>query len=68
MTQNVGMIDRVLRVVVGLGLLSLVFVLEGNLRWLGLVGLVPLVTGAFSFCPAYKLIGLSTCGQSCQTK
>jgi len=62
------MIDRVLRVVVGLGLLSLVFVLEGNLRWLGLVGLVPLVTGAFSFCPAYKLIGLSTCGQSCQTK
>ncbi len=57
--KNEGKIDRILRVVVGLGLLSLVVVGPQTL-W-GLVGIVPLVTGAAGFCPAYKLVGLSTC-------
>lgn len=61
MKANVGGIDRVLRVLVGIALLALVFVLEGSARWLGLVGLVPLATAAFGFCPAYALFGLSTC-------
>lgn len=61
MKANVGGIDRPLRMVVGIVLLALVFVLEGNARWLGLVGLLPLATGFFRFCPAYALIGLSTC-------
>jgi hypothetical protein len=61
MKANVGGIDRVLRIVAGLAILSLVFVLEGASRWWGLVGLVPLLTGVVGFCPAYPLLGISTC-------
>lgn len=61
MKANVGGIDRPLRIVVGILLLALVFVLEGNARWLGLIGLLPLATGLFRFCPAYALFGMSTC-------
>lgn len=61
MKANVGGVDRVLRILVGLGLLSLLFVLEGSARWWGLVGLLPLATGTFRFCPAYLPFGLSSC-------
>jgi hypothetical protein len=61
MKTNVGTIDKVLRIVVGLALLSLFFVLEGQARWWGLVGLVPLLTGVFGVCPLYSLLGISTC-------
>jgi hypothetical protein len=62
MTANVGGTDRILRIVVGLVLLSLLFVLEGNARFLGLLGLVMIATGVFRFCPAYTLLGMNTCG------
>lgn len=58
MTHNEGTIDRVIRVVLGLALLSLIFV--GPHTWFGLVGLVPLVTGVVGFCPIYRLFGLRT--------
>jgi hypothetical protein len=61
MAANVGGIDRVLRIVVGIVLVSLFFVLEGNARYLGLIGLVMLATGIFRFCPAYTLLGVNTC-------
>jgi hypothetical protein len=61
MTANVGTIDRALRIIVGLALLSLVFV--GPQTWWGLVGLVPLFTGLVKYCPAYSLIGVNTCGR-----
>ena len=61
MKVNIGSIDRVLRIVAGIVLLALVFVLEGNVRWLGLIGIVPLVTGLMRFCPIYALFGVSTC-------
>lgn len=61
MKANVGGIDRVLRILVGAGLLALVVVLEGDARWWGLIGILPLFTGIFRFCPAYSLFGLSTC-------
>ena len=61
MTVNVGGIDRILRIVAGLAVLSLFFVLEGNARYWALVGFVPLFTGLFRYCPAYSLIGLNTC-------
>jgi len=61
MKANVGGIDRTLRILAGIALLALVFVLEGNARWFGLVGLVPLATGLIGYCPAYALFGLSTC-------
>ncbi|MFZ0257280.1 MAG: DUF2892 domain-containing protein [Gammaproteobacteria bacterium] len=59
MTKNVGNIDKALRIIVGIGLLSLMFVGPKTL-W-GLVGLVPLATVAMSWCPAYSLFGVSTC-------
>ena len=58
MKRNEGTIDRVVRVVLGLALLALVFV--GPQSWLGLVGIVPLVTGLVGFCPLYRLVGTST--------
>ncbi|MBK8070160.1 MAG: DUF2892 domain-containing protein [Rhodanobacteraceae bacterium] len=59
MNANVGGIDRGLRIVVGLVLLSLVFVGPKTL-W-GLAGLVPLATGFMRFCPVYPLLGINTC-------
>ena len=59
MTHNEGTVDRVVRIALGLGLLALVFV--GPHTWLGLVGIVPLVTGLVGFCPLYRLIGVRTC-------
>jgi len=61
MTVNVGGIDRILRIVVGLAVLALFFVLEGNARYWALLGFVPLFTGVFRYCPAYSLIGVNTC-------
>ena len=61
MTANVGTVDRVLRVLVGLGLLSLLVLLDGNARWFGLIGLVPLLTAGIRFCPLYTLLGVRTC-------
>jgi hypothetical protein len=61
MSTNVGSIDRTLRIVVGLGLLSLVFV-GPQTPW-GLFGLVPLLTGLMGVCPAYSLIGMNTCSR-----
>ncbi len=58
-TQNVGNIDRILRIVAGLVLLSLIFV--GPKTWWGLVGLVPLATAFMRTCPAYSFLGVNTC-------
>jgi hypothetical protein len=59
MSSNEGTFDRVLRVAIGIGLLSLVFV--GPQSAWGLVGLVPLLTGVFGFCPLYRVFGISSC-------
>ena len=56
---NVGGIDRILRIVAGLVLISLVFV--GPKTVWGWVGLVPLITGFIRWCPAYTLFGLNSC-------
>jgi hypothetical protein len=61
MTRNEGSLDRALRVLLGLGLLSMLVLVEGPQRLWGLVGLVPLATGLLGFCPLYALIGLNTC-------
>jgi len=58
MTHNEGTVDRVIRVALGLGLLSLIFV--GPHTWFGLIGIVPLATGLVGFCPLYRLLGLRT--------
>jgi hypothetical protein len=56
---NIGGIDRILRIVVGLVLIGLVFV-GPQVVW-GWVGVVPLLTGLFKFCPFYPLLGWNTC-------
>ncbi|MGA7452828.1 MAG: DUF2892 domain-containing protein [Rhodoplanes sp.] len=64
MSKNVGIVDRVIRIVIGLALIAyaipLGFPVTGW-NWVGWVGVVPLITGIFGMCPAYRLIGLSTC-------
>lgn len=57
--NNEHMVERVVRVAVGVVALSLVFV--GPKSLFGLVGLVPLVTGLVGSCPLYTLFGFSTC-------
>ncbi|MDE3032729.1 MAG: DUF2892 domain-containing protein [Acidobacteriota bacterium] len=61
MKVNIGSADKVVRIVVGLALLSLLFLLEGTARWFGLIGLVPLLTAFMGFCPLYTLLGVNTC-------
>ena len=59
MTRNVGGIDRIARIVVGIVLILLA--LTGTIGAWGWIGVVPLATGLFNFCPAYKLLGVNTC-------
>ena len=59
MKANVGGIDKVLRIILGIVLISLVFV-GPKTPW-GWIGLVPLLTGLFNFCPLYSVIGFSSC-------
>ncbi len=61
MKTNVGSADKIVRIVVGIGLLSLFFILEGNMRFLGLIGIVPIATALMGWCPLYSVLGLSTC-------
>ena len=60
---NVGSADRILRIVVGLGLLVWFFVDQGTGFWhyAKLIGIVPLLTAAMGSCPLYSVFGLSTC-------
>jgi len=59
MTSNIGIIDRNLRLLLGIALLSLFFV-GPKTPW-GLVGLIPLITGLARFCPVYRIAGVSSC-------
>ncbi len=59
MTKNIGSIDRIIRVIVGLFILSLLF--WGPKSLWGLLGLLPLITAAVGWCPPYSLLGISTC-------
>ncbi|HUL57693.1 MAG TPA: DUF2892 domain-containing protein [Anaeromyxobacteraceae bacterium] len=56
---NEGSLDRTIRVLVGIAILSLTVV--GPATPWGLVGLVPLATGILGFCPLYRLVGIRTC-------
>lgn len=61
MKTNVGAADRAIRIVAGLALLGLLLILEGNARWWGLVGLLPLATGLMRWCPLYVPFAIDTC-------
>jgi hypothetical protein len=59
MKQNIHNVERIIRVVVGLIVFSLVFVGPKSL-W-GLIGILPIMTGLIGWCPPYQLLGISTC-------
>jgi hypothetical protein len=60
--KNVGSIDRILRIVAGLVLLSLFFLYpDASWRYFALIGIVPLATGLMSSCPLYSIFGISSC-------
>jgi glyoxylate carboligase len=59
MTANVGGIDKILRIVVGAGLIGATA--AGALPVWGYIGIVPLATGLMGWCPAYTLLGIKTC-------
>jgi Inner membrane protein YgaP-like, transmembrane domain len=62
MEKNVGHpVDKAARVIIGLVLLSLVVLLEGNLRWIGLIGIIPILTVIFGWCPGWAVLGINTC-------
>jgi hypothetical protein len=59
MKTNVGGIDRILRIVLGLALIAMT--LTGTIGVWGWIGVVPIATAALGFCPLYTVLGLSTC-------
>jgi hypothetical protein len=60
MKLNEGSTDRILRVVVGIALLSLAFI-GPKTPW-AYLGVIPLLTGIIGFCPLYAILGINTCG------
>ena len=62
LAKNVGGLDRIARVIIGLALIAGFFLnADASLRWLYLIGIVPLATGLMQTCPLYSLFGLNTC-------
>jgi len=59
MKTNEGTVDRALRVIAGLVLIGLAA--TGTVGIWGWIGIIPLLTGAIGFCPAYSIFGISTC-------
>jgi len=59
MKANIGNIERILRIVIGLALIVLTFL--GTLPMWGYIGIVPLLTGLIGWCPPYAIFGISTC-------
>lgn len=61
MIKNMGTVDRVARLVIGGGLVALAA--TGNVGLWGWIGVVPLLTAAVGWCPAYTMLGFNTCGR-----
>lgn len=60
---NVGTVDRIIRVIVGVGLLAFALMGPADIgwKWVGYIGVIPLLTAIFSTCPLYSLLGMSSC-------
>lgn len=64
MTTNVGMIDRVIRIIIGVILLAYALKIgfaPTGWNWVGWIGVIPILTAIFGYCPLYSLVGMSTC-------
>jgi hypothetical protein len=64
MNKNMGNVDRVLRGVLGLGLLAWAVLGSQDLHWIGWLGIIPLGTALVGFCPLYRIFGFNTCGRN----
>ncbi|MGR3314494.1 YgaP family membrane protein [Roseovarius indicus] len=62
--QNIGNIERILRVLVGAALILGYFLSDGAYSWLYLLGIIPLATGMIGYCPPYAWLGINTCKRS----
>jgi len=62
MTKNVGSIDRVIRVIVGIALIAWALTGTSSYAWIGWIGVVPLLTAVIGWCPPYSLLGINTGG------
>jgi len=60
MRPNIGKLDATIRYAVGIFLLAMIFLVEGPWRWLGVIGVIPIVTAAITWCPVWKLFGIDT--------
>ncbi|MFW5979573.1 MAG: YgaP family membrane protein [Halanaerobium sp.] len=58
--KNVGQTDKWIRIIIGIVLLSMFFLVEGNARYFGILGIIPLYTGLSGNCMLYKLFGINT--------
>ena len=64
MPVNIGTADKILRIVIGLALIAYAIPLgfpKTSWNWVGWIGVIPLATALFGYCPLYSLLGMSTC-------
>jgi len=64
MKANIGTVDQVIRIILGLVLLALLFILDSGIKYIGLLGIVLLLTAFIKFCPLYTLFGFNTRSKS----
>ena len=61
MERNIGSIDRIARIAIGLALIAFALLIDGPYHWIGLLGIVPLATAGMNWCPLYTVLGIRTC-------
>jgi hypothetical protein len=64
MPTNIGTLDRAVRFAIGLALIAYAIPIgfaPTGWNWIGWIGVIPLLTAAFGFCPLYTMLGMSTC-------
>ena len=64
MKANIGTVDQVIRIILGLVLLALLLILDSGIKYIGLLGIVLLLTAFIKFCPLYTLFGFNTRSKS----
>lgn len=64
MNKNIGTVDRIIRIILGLAILGAGWYFGS---WLGLIGIIPIATALVGFCPVYCPLKISTCGGTCRT-
>ncbi|MGO8955691.1 MAG: DUF2892 domain-containing protein [Rhodomicrobium sp.] len=62
MSKNVGVIDRILRIIVGSVLIAWAYIHPD--AWWAWIGVVPVLTALVGYCPAYGIVGMSTCSRT----